>query len=153
MPQKKTDQSKTLNPKRSPRWRWFGVKFSIGLNIVFAVLLGLMCFGYASGNGYQTKELAKLYTNQCSHYFDKQTGTTRTVTKTMNGIKKTARIVTVTQPELNTGCYTYIIENVGIAYYQGIFSKYNDPIPVYAGPNGQNLEGVPALNIFLAQKN
>lgn len=121
------------------------------MNVLVIVLIILFFTGYKTGNSYQTKELSNLYRNQCLYYDNNHGNKPQAVTKIVNGSKKSAIIIRLSQNQLNSGCYNYLLENVGKSYYQNqdLYSKYGQPIPVYVGPQGQNLEGISQLNVFI----
>ncbi len=126
------------------------IELSIVMNAVLVLLLILFFIGYRSGNSYQTKELSMIYANQCynfDHYH--ASSYVKVAEAVLNGKQQTAYLIHLTQNQINSGCYSDVIKAVQIEYYQGLYAKYNAPLFIYLNPNGQSLDNIPQLNVFI----
>jgi hypothetical protein len=154
VPNKKVPKSSAGKLRLSNNLKPVLLTASVALNAVLLNFIIVFCIAYKTGASYQTDAINTLHNNQCMHYDEHQNGSSQTVSAMINGHKASAYIVRVTQGQINSGCYNYLFITAAYAYYRFPNTQYlNNEIPVYIGPNGQNLEGIPQLGAFIKAAN
>ncbi len=124
-------------------------KLSLSVNLIVILFIVLLTVGYYYGNSFQTEKISELQSNQCYYFDNNHISKYDKVTKTINGKPVTAYVIRLTQAQIDSGCYTMVTSNVRLAYYRGAYQHDKIPIPVYVGPNGQNLERIPQFDVFI----